>query len=98
MGRRWAPFLGGNIFYQSSENTTFTNSVLLASDFEIASYSTLDLRAGVRSEAGKWQLTAYGRDGTDKAYTASITSYLNTRFRLTAQPASDRVSLVMNFD
>jgi iron complex outermembrane receptor protein len=97
-GRSWAPFLGGNVLYQSSENTTFSNSVLLAGDFEIPSYVTLDLRAGVRSGDGKWQVTAYGRNVTNKDYTTSITSYLDTRFRLTGQPAIYGVSLRMNFN
>jgi outer membrane receptor protein involved in Fe transport len=96
-GRNWVPFAGGNVFYQGSEKTTFSNAVLLAPDFEIASYATLDLRAGFRSEDGRWQVTAYGRNVTNKDYTTSISTFLDTRFRLTGQPAIYGVALKLRF-
>jgi iron complex outermembrane recepter protein len=98
IGRSWVPFIGGNVFFQSSENTTFANSILLAPDFDIPSYATLDLRAGLHSEDHKWQLTVYGRNVTNKVYDTSITSYLDTRFRLTGEPAIYGVAFRMNFN
>jgi len=95
--RSWVPFAGGNVFYQAAENTTFTNSTLLAPDFDIPSYATLDLRAGVRSDDGRWQVTAYGRNVTNKYYLTSVTAYLDTRFRLTGEPAIYGISLKLNF-
>ena len=98
IGKSWEPFVGGNVFYESSVNTTFSNAALTANDFEIAGYATLDLRGGIKSSDGKWQLTAYGRNVTNKTYTTSITSYLDTRFRLTGEPVIYGLSFRMNFN
>jgi len=98
IGRSWDPFVGANLLYQGSENTTFANSVLLAPDFEIPSYVTLDVRAGIRSKDGKWQLNAYGRNVTDKFYITSITTYLDTEFRMTGQPTVYGVMFKMKFN
>ena len=99
IGRSWSPFLGGHVFYQASENTTFSNGTLYAGDFAIPAYATLDLRAGARSQNDRWQVTVYGRNVLNKTYTTSITSYLgDSRFRLTGMPAVYGISLRMKFE
>lgn len=97
IGRPWQPFLGGNVLFQGRENTTFANSILLANEFEIPSYTTLDLRAGVRSSDGKWQLSAYGRNVLDRYYLTSITTYLDTRIRFTGMPATYGIAVKRKF-
>lgn len=93
----WVPFVGGGALYQDSLNTTFSNAVLSADDFEIDSYTTVDLRAGVRAGDDQWQVTLYGHNVFDETYTTSITTYLDTRFRLTGRPATYGVALKMRF-
>jgi iron complex outermembrane recepter protein len=90
-------FIGGNVLYQDSQNTTFENSVLQADEFEIDSFTTLDLRAGLGSPDGQWKVMLFGRNVTDEVYTTSITTYLDTRFRFTGRPATYGVSLDMKF-
>ena len=93
----YVTFIGGNVLYQDSQNTTFQNGVLKASDFEIDSFTTLDLRAGVGSPDGRWKATLFGRNVTDEVYTTSITTYLDTMFRFTGRPATYGVSFEMKF-
>lgn len=91
------PFLGTNVLYQDSLNTTFSNAVLQADDFEIDAYTTVDVRAGIRAGDDRWQVTLFGRNVFDETYTTSITTYLDTRFRLTGRPATYGVALKMRF-
>lgn len=93
----YVTFIGGNVLYQDSQNTTFNNGVLKAKEFEIDSLTTLDLRAGVRSLSGRWKATLFGRNVTNEVYTTSVTSYLDTLFRFTGRPATYGVSLEMKF-
>jgi outer membrane receptor protein involved in Fe transport len=91
-------FVGGTVVYQGRQNATFQNGTLNASDFEIGAYTTLDLRAGLESDDGRWTATAYGRNVTNEFYTTAITSYLDTRFRFTGRPAIYGVSFRYRFD
>lgn len=80
------PFIGGNLLYQGKENATFANAALPATDFEIPAYTTFDARAGFEGDSGRYKLTAFVRNLTNKNYTTSITTYLDTRFRFTGRP------------
>lgn len=91
-------FVGGTVVYEGRQNTTFQNNVLLAPEFEIPAYTTLDLRVGLESDDGRWMVTAYGKNVTNEYYTTSITSYLDTRFRFTGRPAVYGASLRYRFD
>lgn len=85
---RLSAFVGGNLVYQGSQNVTFVNDTLIAPDFKIASYTTVDLRAGFGASDGKWTVTVFGRNVFDKIYTTSISTLIDTRFRLTGRPAT----------
>lgn len=94
----WDPFAGANVLFQGRENATFQNAVLKAPDFEIGSYATLDVRAGLRSTDDKWQVEVYGRNVLNRYYLTTITSYLDTRIHFTGMPAVYGVDIRINFD
>ena len=94
---RLRPFVGGNLLYQGRENATFANAALPATDFIIAPYATLDLRAGVEGDNGRWKFSLFGRNVTDTNYTTSITTYLDTRFRFAGRPATYGLSFSYNY-
>jgi len=97
VGDGYLAFLGGTIVRQDDQNTTFKNDFLLAQDFEIEGYTTVDLRAGVASQSGRWRATAFGRNVFNKKYTTSITTYLDTLFRFMGRPATYGVSAQFRF-
>lgn len=80
-------FLGGTLVYTGSQNTTFTNAGLLATDFDIDSYTTLDLRAGITSDDDRWRLSIYGQNVTNKSYVTAISTFLDTLVRYRGKPA-----------
>lgn len=79
------PFIGGSIQYPGRENATFTNMTLPATDFEISAHATFDVRAAIEGGNGRYKLTAFVRNLTNKNYAASITTYLETRFCFTGR-------------
>lgn len=93
----WKGFAGGTMTYTSDQNTTFQTATLKADDFEINGYSLVDLRAGVSSEDGRWRLTAYGRNVTNKSYVTAVSTYLDTLVRYRGKPAFYGVSLAYRY-
>ncbi len=81
------PFIGGTFFYQGKSNATFKNSILRADFFEIPSYETVDLRAGVSGNDGQWKVTVYGRNVFNKYYLTSPTYYGDARWSMAGRPA-----------
>ncbi len=90
-------FLGGTFLYQGETNATFFNDILLADDFVIPDYATVDLRAGLRSENGRWTASLYGRNVFNETYTTAISTFLDTLLRYTGRPATYGVSLQATF-
>ncbi len=97
-GGAWDPFVGANVFFQGRENTTFKNAILRAPDFEIGSYATLDVRAGIRSMEDKWQVELYGRNVLNKYYLTTITSFLDARIHFAGMPAVYGVNVRINLN
>ena len=93
----WNAFLGGGLTYQSRQNTTFHNAGLPADEFEIRGYALLDLRAGVSSEDGRWRITAYGRNITNKSYVTAVSTYLDTLIRYRGKPAVYGLSVAYRY-
>lgn len=91
------PFIGGGLHYQGKQNTTFFTDDLPADNFEIDEYTTFDARVGVGAEDGSWQVTAFGRNITNKRYITAITSYLDSRYVMTGRPAVYGVSARFRF-
>jgi iron complex outermembrane receptor protein len=90
-------FLGGGLTYQRRQNTTFHNASLPADDFTIDGYALLDLRAGVSSEDGRWRVTAYGRNITNKSYVTAVSTYLDTLIRYRGKPAVYGLSVAYRY-
>ncbi|MES2492163.1 MAG: TonB-dependent receptor [Pseudomonadota bacterium] len=81
------PFVGGTFVYQGKSNATFENDVLRADYFEIPAYETVDLRAGVSGNDGKWKVSVYGRNVLNKFYITSPTYYGDARWSMSGRPA-----------
>lgn len=90
-------FVGGGLTYQSRQNTTFQNPALPAADFNINGYALLDVRAGVSTEDGRWRITAYGRNITDKSYVTAVSTLLDTVIRYRGKPAVYGVSVAYRY-
>lgn len=86
-------FVGANALYTGKQNATFNNSILLADDFEIKDYATLDLRAGIESADGRWRMSVFGKNVLNKFYSTSINTYLDTIFRYVGRPVTYGVTL-----
>ncbi len=81
------PFIGGTIVHQGKSNATFENAILRADYFDIPSFETVDLRAGVYGNDGRWTLSVYGRNVFNKYYITSPTYYGDARWSMAAKPA-----------
>lgn len=90
-------FIGGTVVYTGTQNATFETSVLQADDFVIPSYTTLDLRAGVASEDGRWRVSAFGRNVTNESYLTAVSTFLDTLVRYRGRPAVYGISLQFNY-
>ena len=90
-------FLGGTVVYQGKQNATFQNTVLPATDFEIGSYTTLDLRAGVKSDDNRWRASIYGQNVTNKSYLTAISTYADTLIRYRGKPTIYGVSVAYKY-
>jgi outer membrane receptor protein involved in Fe transport len=97
VGQNLAPIIGGNVLYEGSQNTTYANAVLLAGPFHIDGYTTVDFRLGIGSTDGRWQVTVFDRNAFNRAYTTSVTTFLDTVFRLTGMPSTYGVSARLRF-
>jgi outer membrane receptor protein involved in Fe transport len=90
-------FFGATVRHQGEQNATFVNSILLADEFEIPDFTTIDVRAGIASNDGKWQLAAYGENVSDESYSTAVSTFLDTRLRYYGRPAIYGVSFSLNY-
>ena len=86
-------FIGAGLSYRSSTNAEFGEIPALAID----GYTLLDLRAGVQSQDGQWELSAYARNVTDEFYISNATISINTIAQYTGQPRRYGFTLRYNF-
>ncbi len=85
---RVKPFLGGTVVYQGKSNATFQNATLRADWFEIPSYTTVDLRAGVSGNDGQWKFSVYGYNVFNKYYLTSPTYYGDASWSMAGRPVT----------
>lgn len=85
---RVRPFIGGTFVYQGSSNATFKNDILRADVFEIPSWKTVDLRAGVGSENGLWKFSIYSRNVFNERIITAPTFYQDTYVNMMGRPAT----------
>ena len=77
-------FVGGNLRYQGATNAYPGSEPV----FDIDSYRTLDLRAGIAGSNSNWRLTFWGRNVTDEDYYNNVQRQVDTVVRFMARPAT----------
>lgn len=86
-------FVGGNVLHNSEANSTFGDPQVTRID----AFTTLDLRAGIGSEDGKWTATIWGRNVTDEYYWGSQFLTQDVVSRFAAKPATYGATMRYNF-
>lgn len=86
-------FVGTSLSSRSSTNAEFGEIPQL----DIDGYTLLDLRAGVQSMDGRWQLSAWMRNIGNTFYTSNATITSDTVVQYTGQPRRYGVTLTYNF-
>jgi len=86
-------FAGANLLYNSKANSTFGGP----RETRINTFTTVDVRVGVESVDGRWSVSAWGQNVTDKYYWTNqfVTQDVITRFA--AKPRTYGVSFDYNF-
>lgn len=92
-------FVGGSIIYNSATDAEITNnnSATGQSLTYIKSYATMDLRLGLRSERGDWEVSLFGRNVTDTYYWQNVAHITDTLVRYTGLPATYGISVNHKF-
>lgn len=60
-------------------------------------YALLDLRAGLASQDGRWQMYAYAKNVTDELYRVSIIPFAGDEFSVYGPPSTYGLRFAMNF-
>jgi iron complex outermembrane recepter protein len=87
-------FVGGNLLYNSESNSTFGDPKVTRID----SFTTLDLRAGLSSQSGKWEASIWGRNVTDEYYWTSQFLTQDVVVRYAAKPITYGATFRYNFN
>ncbi|MGE3141924.1 MAG: hypothetical protein AB7L65_01265, partial [Hyphomonadaceae bacterium] len=76
-------FVGASASYRGETNAAFGN----LPEFKVDAYTTVDLRAGVETEDGRWRLSIWGNNVTDEYYWTNVFHGADTNVRFTGLPA-----------
>lgn len=87
-------FLGGNIIYQTGTYGAFGEE----EPFDVDGYTTVDLRAGFSDADGRWSVSAWGRNITNRYYLETATRSNDTLGRIPGMPATYGVSLTYRYN
>ncbi|KZX52708.1 hypothetical protein A3711_07290 [Erythrobacter sp. HI00D59] len=82
ISNRLQAFVGASGLYHSSSLPAFRPG-----QYVLPSYTTLDLRAGIETDDGRYRLEAWGRNITNESYLTMI-GHADTLFSLTGMPAT----------
>ncbi len=86
-------FAGANLTYKSSTSGDFVPDPRVAVD----GYTLLDLRAGIKAADGKWTVSLYGRNVTDKYYWSTATRRADSVVRFAGMPATYGIDFSVKF-
>jgi iron complex outermembrane receptor protein len=86
-------FVGASLAYKSSTNSLVGGS----SDYDIDAYALVDVRAGVQSDDGKWNVMAFGKNILNKYYVTNAAREYDYVARFTGAPATFGVTVGYNF-
>lgn len=87
-------FVGANLNYQSRTNGGLGQLSLL----KIDAYALLDLRAGVKAADGRWRLSIWGRNVTNRYYWTIAEHIADTTVRYTGKPATYGATLSLRIN
>lgn len=82
-------YVGGGVTYHSATIAAFAGGPLL----NIADYTLLDLRAGLRGPDDKWRVEVWGHNVTDQYYWQSVEHLEDTVARTTGMPATFGITI-----
>jgi outer membrane receptor protein involved in Fe transport len=97
LSERLVPFLGGSVLYHGKNYATFHTPVLLANDYVLPAYTTVDVHLGIGSADGEWSANLFGRNIFNKRYLTTIFAGTDTTFRYTGLPATYGVAVRFRF-
>ena len=83
-------FVGANMTYHSKTSAVFGDTA--AGQFDVNSYTLLDLRAGLSSPDGGWKVSVWGRNVTNKYYWMTAERSQDVIIRYAGRPVSYGVS------
>jgi iron complex outermembrane recepter protein len=84
---------GANIAYQAGTYSGFGQ----VESLKVAPYTTLDLRASIEAPDGKWRLTVFGLNVTNKYYSKGVSRTTDTIVRVAGAPRTFGVNLNYEF-
>jgi iron complex outermembrane receptor protein len=97
---RYEGFLGASLNFRSDTTAIIGGDINPAAAispggkiFELPSYATLDLRAGIKSPDDKWRFSIWGKNITNSYYLTNVVTATDTIGRYTGMPATYGVSL-----
>jgi outer membrane receptor protein involved in Fe transport len=96
----WSAFAGADLLWNSRTSSSLLTRVTNCVDCTLATiraFTTLDLRAGLRSADDKWSFYMWGRNVTDKYYWTATAHISDTVVRYTGQPATYGATLRYSF-
>jgi outer membrane receptor protein involved in Fe transport len=77
-------FVGASVTYRSDATAAFGG----LPQFDIDSYTIVDLRAGIQDIDGKWRVQLYGRNVTDEYYWMNVGRPIDSVSRYAGMPAT----------
>jgi iron complex outermembrane recepter protein len=87
-------FLGGDVTSHSQTTAAFGDNTGL---FAIRPYALLDLRTGVESSDGKWRVTLWGRNVTNRFYLINVEREQDATIRYTGMPLTYGATFEYNY-
>jgi outer membrane receptor protein involved in Fe transport len=93
LAARFGGYVGGSAKYHSSTPAAFGGGPL----FQIENYALLDLRAGIESNDGRWNLQLWGRNVTNKYYWNSVEHQEDAVVRSPGMPATYGITFRARF-
>ncbi|WP_167706659.1 TonB-dependent receptor [Sphingobium fuliginis] len=85
--------LAADLAYRSKTNVLVGGTP----SFDLPSYTTLDLRAGVETEDGKWKAFIYGKNVTNEFYLTNVVQQYDLNNRITGMPVTYGISISRKF-
>jgi outer membrane receptor protein involved in Fe transport len=93
LGEDMKGFVGGSLSYRSATTAGFGTEAVLRID----DYALLDLRAGIKSQDGRWRVELFGRNVTNSYYWTNVARAFDVVRRLAGKPATYGITVGYKF-